>query len=98
MSHAASCDSARIEQQLHAVAWQQLAARGVLGASFGAATDRDLGDLRLQVGGLRVHRLRIRLELGAARIEPGLQNGHRSGPDGSRRLARRRQANGSRAS
>ena len=84
---------AGIEQHLHAVARQQLAACDVLGARFRAAADRDLRDLLLEVGRLGAHRIGVGPELGTAWVEPGLEDGHRCRPDRGPRAR-----NGTRAS
>src|SRR5262249_31759734 len=67
---------AGIEQQLHPVARQQLAARRVLLARFFAAAFGDLGDLDLQVADQRTHRVGGDAKLIGTRIELALEDGH----------------------
>src|SRR5262249_6522507 len=76
---------AGIEQQLHAIARQQLAARGVFLAGFFAAAFGDLRDLALQVLHQRAHRISRGAEVVGTGIELGLEDGH--GPDGTGYLA-----------
>jgi len=67
---------AGVEQVHHAIARQELAAGGVLGAGGFAAALGDTFQVGAQVIDHGLHGLRIGRELGRAGIELGLQNGH----------------------
>ncbi|MNS72636.1 hypothetical protein D3C72_1060550 [compost metagenome] len=67
---------ARIEQLLHAVARQQLAAPQVLGAGFLAAAFGQFGDAGLEVRHQCLHGLGIGLEGFRACVQFGFQRGH----------------------
>jgi hypothetical protein len=66
----------RVQQHLHAVARQQLAARRVLGARRVATAQRGLDHLCLEVVDHRAHGLGIGLEVGGTGVELCLQDRH----------------------
>ncbi|MPM74215.1 hypothetical protein SDC9_121200 [bioreactor metagenome] len=67
---------ARIEQTLHALARQQLAARHVFGARGLAATLRHALGLCAQIVDHRLHRIRVGLEVRRPRVELRSKNAH----------------------
>ena len=67
---------AGVEQHLHAVAWQQLAARRVPGAGHFAPASGGLGELHMQVIDQRAHGAGIGLEVGGTGVEFGFERGH----------------------
>lgn len=64
---------ARIEQQIDALARQQLAARGMFGARRLAAAGSDRRQLVVQFGDQRPHRIGIAREIGRTGIDLGVQ-------------------------
>ena len=85
---------AGVEQRAHALARQQLAARDVLRARAFAAALLDLGDLRLQVGDQRRHRVAVPRERRVARIELRFDDGHGAASGGRRQRMPRHQSYG----
>ena len=68
--------SAGVEQHLHAIARQQLAASDVFAACLLAPTGSDSGDLVFQIGDLSAHRLHIGLNFVATRVKSCLEHTH----------------------
>ena len=67
---------ARVEQHLHAVARQQLAARSVFTCAASPSPDGNSGDLVFQIGDLSAHRLHVRLNFIATCAKSCLEHTH----------------------
>jgi hypothetical protein len=76
---------AGIDQRIDALARQQLAARQMFLARAFRTTEGDARDGRAQIGNDRAHGLGVGLEIGAPRVELGLQYRHQKPPEVSQR-------------